>query len=157
MTKRVVLAPLAAALGSLAHAAPSFPDQELVCGFNAAREQQRQASAQQFAQPVVSHMLVNGAQVWTTGSTARPTLRPGDLVTLKGTGFGAGTDKGAPTKALPEIWTEQAKFKEHSDKLQAESVKLAAAAKTGNLDNLKTAFGAAAGTCKACHDNYRAK
>ena len=35
--------------------------------------------------------------------------------------------------------------------------KLAAAAKTGNLDNLKTAFGAAAGTCKACHDNYRAK
>jgi len=58
---------------------------------------------------------------------------------------------------VPEIWTEQAKFKEHSDKLQAEAVKLAAAAKTGNLDNLKTAFGAAAGTCKACHDNYRAK
>ena len=71
--------------------------------------------------------------------------------------FGPGTDKGAPTKALPEIWTEQAKYKEHSDKLEAESVKLAAAAKTGNLDNLKAAFGAAAGTCKACHDNYRAK
>ncbi|MFN7856676.1 MAG: c-type cytochrome [Acidovorax sp.] len=71
--------------------------------------------------------------------------------------FGPGTDKGAPTKALPEIWTEQAKYKEHSDKLEAESVKLAAAAKTGNLDNLKTAFGAAAGTCKACHDNFRAK
>lgn len=50
------------------------------------------------------------------------------------------TDKGAPTKALPEIWTEQAKFKEHSEKLEAETVKLAAAAKTGNLDNLKTAF-----------------
>ena len=42
-------------------------------------------------------------------------------------------------------------------KLEAETVKLAAAAKTGNLDNLKTAFGATAGTCKACHDNFRAK
>ena len=71
--------------------------------------------------------------------------------------FGPGTDKGAPTKALPEIWAEQAKYKEHGDKLEAESVKLAAAAKTGNLDNLKAAFGAAAGTCKACHDNYRGK
>lgn len=71
--------------------------------------------------------------------------------------FGAGTDKGAPTKALPAIWAEQAKFKEHSDKLEAESVKLAAAAKTGNLDNLKASFGATAGTCKACHDSFRGK
>lgn len=79
------------------------------------------------------------------------------MAKLPWAGFRAGTDKGAPTKALPEIWTEQAKFKEHSEKLEAETVKLAAAAKTGNLDNLKTAFGAAAGTCKACHDSFRAK
>jgi cytochrome c556 len=71
--------------------------------------------------------------------------------------FGAGTDKGAPTKALPAVWAEQAKYKEHSDKLQAEATKLAAAAKTGNLDSVKTAFGATAGTCKACHDNFRSK
>lgn len=71
--------------------------------------------------------------------------------------FGAGTDKGAPTKALPVIWSEQAKYKEHADKLQAEATKLAAAAKTGNLDNLKASFGATAGTCKACHDAFRSK
>lgn len=71
--------------------------------------------------------------------------------------FGPGTDKGATTKALPAIWSEQAKYKEHSDKLQAEATKLAAAAKTGNLDNLKSAFGSAASSCKACHDNFRAK
>jgi cytochrome c556 len=35
--------------------------------------------------------------------------------------------------------------------------KLDAAAKTGNLDQIKTAFGAAAQSCKACHDAYRAK
>lgn len=70
--------------------------------------------------------------------------------------FGPGTDKGN-TKAKPEIWTEQAKFKEHSDKLVAETTKLAAAAKTGNIDTLKTAFGSAAGSCKACHDAFRSQ
>ncbi len=68
--------------------------------------------------------------------------------------FGEGTDKGE-TRAKPEIWKEAAKFKEAADKNQAEIAKLVAAAKTGNLDNLKTAFGSAAPTCKACHDNFR--
>ena len=33
--------------------------------------------------------------------------------------------------------------------------KLVVAAKTGNLDNLKAAFGSVAPTCKACHDSFR--
>ena len=77
------------------------------------------------------------------------------LASLPWAGFGPGTDKGAPTKAKPGVWTESAKFSEHADKLQAEAVKLAAAARTGSLDNLKTAFGPAANSCKACHDAYR--
>ncbi len=77
-----------------------------------------------------------------------------DLARLPWAGFGPGTDK-LSAKAKPEIWTEQAKFKDHSEKLVAESAKLLAAAKTQNLDNLKAAFGATAGTCKACHDNFR--
>lgn len=78
-----------------------------------------------------------------------------DMAKLPWAGFGPNTDKGGNTRAKPEIWAEQAKFKEGSDKLIAESAKLAAAAKTGNLDSLKTAFAATAGTCKACHDAYR--
>jgi cytochrome c556 len=69
----------------------------------------------------------------------------------------AGTDKIGNTKAKPEIWTEQAKFKEHSDKLVGETGKLQAAAKTNNLDNLKTVFGSTADTCKSCHDTFRNK
>lgn len=61
------------------------------------------------------------------------------------------------TRALPEIWKEGAKFKEASEKMQAEVVKLEAAAKTGNLDTIKTAFGAAGASCKACHDSFQAK
>ncbi len=79
------------------------------------------------------------------------------IAKLPSAGFGPGTDKGAPTKAKPEIWTEQAKFKEYGDKMEAETTKLAAAAKTGNLDNLKAAFGEAAKTCKVCHDDYKSK
>jgi len=41
--------------------------------------------------------------------------------------------------------------------MQMEMTKLAAATKTGNLDNVKAAFQAASGSCKACHDDYRAK
>ncbi len=71
--------------------------------------------------------------------------------------FGPGTDKGAVNKANPEVWSEQAKFKEAGEKLIAESTKLAAAAKTGNLDTVKTAFNATAASCKACHDVYRGR
>ena len=68
--------------------------------------------------------------------------------------FTEGSDKGE-TRAKPEIWKDSAKFKEAADKMQAELIKVAAAAKTGNADALKTAFGPAAATCKGCHDNFR--
>ncbi|MBT9553081.1 MAG: cytochrome c [Hydrogenophaga sp.] len=70
--------------------------------------------------------------------------------------FGPGTDKGE-TRALPAIWTEQAKFKEGADKMQSEVAKLSAASKTGNLDAVKTAFGAIGQSCKACHDDFQQK
>ena len=61
------------------------------------------------------------------------------------------------TRAKPEIWKEGAKFEESYEKLMAETVKLEAAAKTGNLDTIKTAFGATGGSCKNCHDSFQAK
>ena len=64
----------------------------------------------------------------------------------------SGTDKGAP-KA--NVWTEKAKFDAAAKKMQDEVIKLAAAAKTGKEADLKAAFGAAAGTCKGCHDDFR--
>ena len=69
-------------------------------------------------------------------------------------GFVPGSEKGE-TRAKPDIWLEQAKFKERADKMQDAVGKLAAAAKTGNLDTMKAAFGPAAQTCKACHDDFR--
>ena len=62
----------------------------------------------------------------------------------------SGTEKGSPK---PNVWTERAKFDEAAKKMQTEVVKLAAASKS--LDTLKVAFAAAAGACKACHDDFR--
>lgn len=71
-------------------------------------------------------------------------------------GFGPGTDKGE-TKAKPEIWTDKAKFDDYANKMQSEMGKLAVAAKSGNLESIKLAVNATGGTCKSCHDDFRAK
>ena len=76
-----------------------------------------------------------------------------DMAKLPFAGFvegTSGTEKGTP-KA--NVWSDRAKFDAGAKKLQEESVKLAAGAKT--LDGLKAAFTATAGTCKACHDDFR--
>ena len=74
------------------------------------------------------------------------------MAKLPWAGFEAAHEGG---KAKPEVWKEQAKFKDLADKMQAETTKLAAAAKTGDVDKLKAAFGPAAASCKACHDDFR--
>ncbi|HEY7903685.1 MAG TPA: cytochrome c [Casimicrobiaceae bacterium] len=78
-----------------------------------------------------------------------------ELVQMPWDGFVPGSDKGAPTKAKPELWTEPAKFKEHQDALLAQTPKLVAAAKTGDLAQLKPAVGAVGKVCNACHDDFR--
>lgn len=68
---------------------------------------------------------------------------------VEGTG---GTEKGTPNA---KVWTERAKFDAAAKKMQEEVAKLAVVAKANNLDQLKAAFGSAAGSCKACHDDFR--
>lgn len=69
--------------------------------------------------------------------------------------FGPGTDKGAPTKADPKVWSEADKFKVVFEKMVAEARKLPTAA--GDLASLKVAVGDVGKTCKGCHDDYRRK
>ncbi len=66
--------------------------------------------------------------------------------------FGPGYEGG---KAKPAVWTETEKFKTAAEKLQGEAIKLADAARTGDLDRLKAAFGDTADSCRACHREYR--
>ena len=67
----------------------------------------------------------------------------------EGTG---GSEKGAPNA---KVWSDRAGFDAAAKKMQEDVTKLAAAARSNNLDAMKAAFGAAGGSCKACHDDYR--
>jgi cytochrome c556 len=99
--------------------------------------------------------MVNGRVPYDAAAATQNAEVVADMAKLPWAGFGPGTDKVTPSRAKAEIWTEQAKFKEHNEKLVGETGKLLAAAKTNSLDNLKVAFGSTANTCKGCHDNYR--
>src|SRR3954465_3696010 len=61
-------------------------------------------------------------------------------------GFVEGTDKGE-TRAEPKIWTEMDKFRAAASKMQDEMAKLNVAAKTGNIDTIKSAVGATGAAC----------
>lgn len=66
----------------------------------------------------------------------------------------AGIMKGK-TRALPEIWTTYPKIAEKSNALKAAAIEMQAAA--GSLDGIKGAIGNVGGSCKGCHDDFRAK
>ena len=68
--------------------------------------------------------------------------------------FGAGTDKGE-TRARPEIWSNADKFKAAGENMQKAAAAMSGAAKSGNLDQVKAAFGDLGKACKACHDDFR--
>lgn len=61
------------------------------------------------------------------------------------------------SRAKKAIWKNKADFAEKVTALQTASVALAEAAKTGELDKAKAAFGKAGKTCKGCHTDYRSK
>ena len=96
--------------------------------------------------------MANGRVPFDAAAAASNAELVATLSKLPWAGFGAGTEGG---KAKPEIWKEQAKFKELSDKLQAETEKLAVVAKGGNLDAIKAQVAATGETCKSCHDAFR--
>ncbi|MEJ6023189.1 c-type cytochrome [Ramlibacter sp. PS4R-6] len=98
--------------------------------------------------------MVNGRVPYDARAAAENAEIVAVLAKLPGAGFGPGTEHGS-RGAKPEIWTEQARFKEQNERFIAEATRLAAAAKTHNLDQLKAAYAATAATCKACHDAYR--
>jgi cytochrome c556 len=68
-------------------------------------------------------------------------------------GFVEGTAEG--TKAKPAIWSQRAKFDAAASTMQDNAAKLSVAAKTGDLAQIRTAFGALGASCKACHDDFR--
>jgi len=76
------------------------------------------------------------------------------MSTLPWQAFGPGTEGG---KAQPAIWSDNAKFKAASEKMQLAVVDLNKAAQSGDLESIKKAFGTAGASCKNCHDDFKKK
>ncbi|MBR9883235.1 MAG: cytochrome c [Oceanospirillales bacterium] len=69
-------------------------------------------------------------------------------------GFVEGSDSG-DTDAKAEIWSDMDTFSAGFDKLQTNAAALVEASNTGDMEQIKPAFGAVAKSCKGCHDNFR--
>lgn len=101
--------------------------------------------------------MVKGEKPYDKEAFARHAVIVSQMSPLAMEGFAVGSDKGADSKAKPEIWTKSADFKEKMDKMVGETKKLAAIASTGSFDKIKKQFGATGEACKACHDDYKNK
>lgn len=113
----------------------------------------RQATLKELQQnfKVVADMA-NGRTSFDAGLAESSAARAAELIQQPWVGFGPGTEGG---KAQPLVWQEQDKFKAAGARAQDEVAKLAAVAKTGDLDAIKAAVGNAGASCKACHDDFR--
>ncbi len=69
--------------------------------------------------------------------------------------FPAGTEMGEETRAKPEIWADGSDFDTRMGQLLA-SLDAAIAAEPADLASYRPLFGAIAGSCKGCHEKYRA-
>lgn len=101
--------------------------------------------------------VAKGEKPFNKDEAVRATTFLVQLAKMPWEGFAAGTDKVGNTKARPEIWAKQDDFKKKADAMQAEVAKLAQYASAGDEANFKKQVGAVGGSCKACHDDYRAK
>jgi cytochrome c556 len=71
-------------------------------------------------------------------------------------GFPAGSGVGNKTEAKPEIWTNWADFALKMKAFETESAALATVSRGGDFEKIKLQFAKVGGTCKTCHDKYKA-
>jgi cytochrome c556 len=100
--------------------------------------------------------VVKGEQAYDKAAVENDAAIVEMLSKLPWTAFPAGSTT-PDSKAKPEIWKDADKFKAAADKMQAEVVKLSAAAKSGDLAAIKVAFTSTGKSCKACHEDFKAK
>jgi cytochrome c556 len=65
--------------------------------------------------------------------------------------------KDEKSRALPEIYSQKAKFDELSQRLQSETAKLGQLARAKDEAGVKQQYAAVGKVCGACHEGFRAK
>jgi len=80
-----------------------------------------------------------------------------NLAQMPWDGFHESTKDEKNTKALPEAWSQKAKFDELAQRLQTETAKLGEVARKKDEAGVKQQYAAVGKVCGACHEGFRAK
>jgi cytochrome c556 len=83
----------------------------------------------------------------------------GELAPQVATWFpeGTGPQSGIETEAKPAIWQQKDAFRKAAGAFVTATQGLQAAAASGDIEQIKAAAPKVGGTCKGCHDTFRAK
>ncbi len=101
--------------------------------------------------------MVQGKMPWDAAVVARNAGYLEALAKMPWDGFQPSTADVKDTDAKPEIYKEQAKFKSMYEKFEGNASKLAVAAKGGDQNAIRAAFGEVGKDCKGCHDDFKVK
>lgn len=100
--------------------------------------------------------MVRDKRPWDAAEFSSRAERVAQLAKMTDEGFPVGSATGAMTEAKASIWDNLADFNAKMDDFRRESDALASIAKAGDADAMKAQFAKTGGTCKACHDEYKA-
>ena len=148
--RKSIVAAIAVALGGLTGIAAAQVKPDLLV-------KQRQAVMTlqgKYFFPIVG--MASGKAPYNADAVARNATYLENLSQMAWDGFQEST-KGEKTRALPEIYSQKAKFDEYAQRLQAETAKLGQAARAKDEAGVKQQYGAVLKTCNGCHDDFRAK
>jgi hypothetical protein len=98
--------------------------------------------------------VVKGEAPYNKDEVAKNAAIVAMMSTLPWQAFGPGTEGG---KAQSDIWSDSAKFKAASEKMQLAVADLNKVAQSGDLEIIKKAFATAGASCKNCHDDFKKK
>ena len=151
MKKTLLSAALAVALGGVAGlAAAQAKPEQLV--------KQRQSAMTLIAKywGPIAGMASGKVSPYNADVISRNATYLENLAQMPWDGFHENT-KGEKSRALPEIWSQRAKFDELATRLQTETAKLGELGRAKNEAGVKQQYAAVGKVCGACHEGFRAK
>ncbi len=152
MTKSLVAAALAVTLGSLAGFAAAQVKPEIMV-------KQRQSAMTLIGKywGPIAGMASGKVSPYNADVISRNATYLENLAQMPWDGFHDSTKDEKNTKALPEIWSQKAKFDELAQRLQTETAKLGEVARKKDEAGVKQQYAAVGKVCGACHESFRAK
>ena len=152
MKKSLVAAAVAVTLGSLAGFAAAQVKPEIMV-------KQRQSAMTLIGKywGPIAGMASGKVSPYNADVISRNATYLENLAQMPWDGFHESTKDEKNTKALPEVWSQKAKFDELAQRLQTETAKLGEVARKMDEAGVKQQYAAVGKVCGGCHESFRAK